>query len=847
MTEYMQFHVIPQLPEKLSQLARIAGNLWMAWNPTAIKLFITMDSDLWERCQHNPVKMLGEITQDRLNELAADEGFIIELQRVAEMLDQYLQVAHSLQHQNKIRIAYFSAEYGLNDTIPIYSGGLGVLSGDHVKSASDLNLNFFGVGILYQQGYFQQYLNQDGWQQDFYQVNDFANMQVKEIKKENGDSLLIGIDLPGRALMLKVWQIEVGRVKLFMLDANVAENTPEDRQLTAQLYGGDREMRLQQEMILGIGGVRTLEKLGFEIDALHMNEGHSAFATFERCRQAMGRYKLSFREAMELVRKSSIFTTHTNVQAGHDVFSQELLKKYLSSYIKKLGITFEEFINFGRTNPDDAGESFSMTVAAIKNSSFINGVSKLQGHVSRTMWRNIWKDIPLEHVPIKSITNGVHIPSWLSFEMNNLYERYLGIQWREKQDYHDAWERVMNIPDPELWNVREIRRRRLISFTRQRLLKQLMARGASKQAIDDSQEALNPDVLTIGFARRFATYKRANLVLKDPQRLIELLSNPERPIQLIFAGKAHPQDQAGKELIRNIIHFKTAHGLLKKVVFIEDYDFNVARYMLEGVDLWLNTPLRPLEACGTSGMKAACNGALNFSILDGWWDEAYDRENGWAIGNRETYQDQEYQAEVESQALYSILENDIVPLFYQRSSDGLPRGWIKMIKHSLMTVASKYNSHRMVKEYFYRFYKKAGENINQLRAENFRELKSFVTWKERICSDFMQVKIIEVNADLNRTYKVGEEISIEAEVILGGLNPEEVRVDVYYGRLLGSREIADSAIETLTDSKESGEGKYRFSGSIVSRDTGSFGMKIRITPYHPHMFFPYELNCVIWK
>ncbi|HSQ35271.1 MAG TPA: alpha-glucan family phosphorylase, partial [Candidatus Binatia bacterium] len=686
MNKFITFKVVPDLPIALKPLLTIASNLWLTWNPDAIKLFISLDNDLWEKHQHNPIRMLGEISQEKLDELAVDDGFLSNLQRVHEQLEQYLHMLHSVNHAGEVSIAYFSAEYGLSDTLPIYSGGLGILSGDHVKAASDLNLNFRGVGLLYQLGYFQQYLNMDGWQQDFYQVNDFHNMQVQAVKKEDGRALEIELDFPGRKVAVKVWQIQVGRVSIYLLDSNLERNSEYDRRLTGQLYGGNPELRLQQEIILGIGGVKMLEELGIQATVVHMNEGHSAFTPFERARVLMKKSGLDFLEAIELVRKSSVFTTPTNVQAAHDVFTPELMKTYFAAHVKEFNISWQEFLTFGRVHPDNSQENFSMTVAAVKNAAFVNGVSMLHAQVSKDMLKNLWPGVPLEHVSIQAITNGIHIPSWISFEMNDLFERYLGNKWREKQDYRDAWEKIQNIPDPELWNVHEIRRRRLISFARQRLQKQLIAKGASNLLINESQEALNPVALTIGFARRFATYKRAYLIFKDKERLLKILNDTERPVQLVFAGKAHPQDQAGKELIKNIIAFMSQEHLRKKIAFIEDYDINVARYLVSGVDIWLNTPLRPFEACGTSGMKAACNGVLNFSVLDGWWDEAYDLKNGWAIGNRETYNDKEYQDEVESKAIYSILEKDIIPLFYERGSDGLPREWIRMMKHSLLTI-----------------------------------------------------------------------------------------------------------------------------------------------------------------
>ncbi len=846
MAIFKRFKVVPDLPEKLKPLLEIASNLWLTWNPEAIKLFITLDGDLWEKNQHNPVRMLGEISQEKLEELARDEGFLSEVQRVGEQLDQYLRVLRSINHDQHASIAYFSAEYGLSDTLPIYSGGLGILSGDHVKSASDLNLHFHGVGLLYQLGYFQQYLNMDGWQQDFYQVNDFHNMQVLEMRRPDGTPLEIELDFPGRKVWLKTWQIRVGRVSIYMLDSNHERNSETDRRLTAQLYGGNPEMRLQQEIILGIGGVKMLDALGIQVTVVHMNEGHSAFTPFERARALMKSRGLSFAEAMEVVRQSNVFTSHTNVQAGHDVFSPEMIRTYFGNYLREFNISFHDFMACGRMHPDNPQESFSMTVAAVKNSAFINGVSALQAEVSREMLRNIWPALPPEHVPIQAITNGIHIPSWISFEMNDLFERYLGGKWREKQDYRDAWEKVQNIPDPELWSVHEIRRRRLIAFARQRLQKQLIAKGASNLLISESQEALNPTALTIGFARRFATYKRAYLIFRDKERLLRILNDPDRPVQLVFAGKAHPQDQAGKELIKNIISFMAAGHLRSKIAFIEDYDINVARYLVSGVDIWLNTPQRPLEACGTSGMKAACNGVLNFSVLDGWWDEAYDLKNGWAIGNREAYTDKEYQDEVESKAIYSILEKDIIPLFYERGSDGLPREWIRMMKHSLVTIASRYNTNRMVKEYFRRFYQPASENFLRLSADDFQPARQLVQWKERMRGLFPALRIEGIHADTTRTYKSGESFAVQAELALGQLAPEEVRVDVYYGTIVGEDVLQNSALARLGEVEKTGEGRYRFGGVITCSRTGSFGFRLRVTPSHPLLLDPYEMGLVLW-
>ena len=846
MSLFQQYRVIPSIPPDLEPLLEIAQNLWLTWNPDAVKLFLRMEADLWEQTHHNPVRMLGEISQQRLDDLSRDESFIMEVTRVREQLRNYLETARSLNGQKECpcSIAYFSAEFGLTDTIPIYSGGLGILSGDHVKSASDLNLNFRGVGLLYQHGYFQQYLNQDGWQQDFYQKNDFHNMPVHEIRDSEGHPVEIETPFPGRSLFLKAWRIEVGRVTIYMLDSNTDKNSIQDRHLTAQLYGGNHETRLQQEIILGIGGMRMLNQLKIPINVLHMNEGHSALAPFERARWLKEENGLKTHEALELVRKTSVFTTHTPVQAGHDEFPRDLVTLYLEPFATELEIPLEEFLTYGGINHDN---KFSMTVAAVRNASHVNGVSKLHAEVSRKMWHYLWPETPREHVPIVALTNGIHIPSWISFEMNDLLERYLGVNWREKQDYLDSWEKVQIIPDPEIWNVHEIRRRRLIAFIRHRLRKQLEAKGASQLQINESQEALNPEALTVGFARRFASYKRGNLIFKDMDRLMNILTDQSRPIQLVFAGKAHPQDQGGKELIQKIINIRNKYNLQRQIAFIEDYDINVARYLVQGVDVWLNNPLRPKEACGTSGMKAACNGVLNFSVLDGWWEEAYDHHNGWAIGNGEVYEDRDYQDEVESRAIYALLENDIIPLFYTRGSDGLPREWIKTMKNSIISIASHYNTHRMVKQYFYSFYEKAHSAFTTMQADNFQALKDFKLWQEEIRKEFPAIRIRDLRFDNRRVYKINDRLEISVKLFLADLEPNDIRLDVYHGAIAAEEELASSAITRLEKVESDGNKNWVFSGEIPCLQTGNQGFRIRITPDHPLLVNPYEMNLVLWS
>jgi glycogen phosphorylase len=634
-----------------------------------------------------------------------------------------------------------------------------------------------------------------------------------------------------------------------LMDANIEKNNEADRKLTGQLYSGDREWRLKQEIILGIGGVKLLEKLEIPFNVIHMNEGHSSFALFERARTLMNKHGISFDQAMEVTRKSTVFTTHTPVPAGNDEFLPALIQEYFQDYVKGLGISMEKFLGFGRVHPGNLQENFSMPVAAIRYSSYVNGVSKLHGQVARKMWRNLWDQVPLEHIPIRSITNGVHLSSWLSFEITELFRRYLGDHWQDKQDQKEVWERIHNIPDPELWRVHSVRRRRLIYFIRARLKKQLIEKGASQMLINQSQEALDPETLTIGFARRFATYKRGNLIFRDMKRLMKLLDDPLRPVQFIFAGKAHPQDNAGKEIIKHIIHSINNNNLIKQIVFIEDYDMNVARYMVQGVDVWLNNPLRPQEASGTSGMKASANGGLNLSVPDGWWDEAYERNNpnGWAIGSGETYADRSYQDEIESKAIYSIIENDIVPLFYDNIPDGLPRQWIKMMKNAFISVVSFFNTHRMIKEYAQRFYVPAGRNFIDLSEDNFKCTRELVEWKNYIKENFYSIQIGSIDYDAKNIYKINDRLKIDVEVFMGNLKPEDIKVDVYYGAIAPDHILIDTAIENLQEFTPLEGNKYRFSGYLQCRKSGSFGFKVRVTPYHSLIMDPYEMNMVIWK
>ncbi|MFA6472948.1 MAG: alpha-glucan family phosphorylase, partial [Candidatus Latescibacterota bacterium] len=653
------FDVRASLPESLEPLREIAYNLWWHWNISAVKLFYRLNTNLWEETNHNPVDILGKIPQSQFDMLAADEGTLANLERVKSQLDSYMNGANwysrNVSKETEKLIAYFSLEFGLTESIPIYSGGLGVLAGDHLKSASDLGIPLVGVGLLYQEGYFRQYLNNDGWQQQLYINNDFYNMPLARVQDSNGEDLKIEIDFPSGQLYARVWKIQIGRVPLFLLDTNIDDNSKENRSITSSLYGGDQEIRLKQEILLGIGGLRALHAMDIWPIVCHMNEGHAAFLSLERIRTLMEMDGLTFKEAFELASAGNVFTTHTPVAAGHDSFPPSLILHYFEPFIPELGLTSDEFLALGRVNPRSQSDNFIMTVLAIKASDQANAVSRLHEQVTREMWKDLWPDFPIEEIPISHITNGIHVSSWVSQDLVDLYDRYVGPKWRNEPASIEIWNKVNAIPDEEIWRTHERRRERLVSFVRKRLQVQLGRQGASDYELNLARGVLNSKALTIGFARRFATYKRADLIFSDLQRLSKILKNPERPVQIIFAGKAHPRDDEGKEIIRRIIHFLRSPEIKGQVVFIEDYDLNVARYLLQGVDVWLNTPRRPQEASGTSGMKAAANGAINLSVLDGWWDEAYTPENGWAIGSGEVYDDPFFQNTVESNAIYDIL------------------------------------------------------------------------------------------------------------------------------------------------------------------------------------------------
>jgi starch phosphorylase len=810
-----------------------------------------MDRDLWTRVHQNPCRLLGEISQIRLEELAQDDSFLAHQDRVAKKLDDYM-ATNTWATKNPgapkdFCVAYMSAEFGLHESLRIYSGGLGILAGDHLKASSDLGLPLVGIGLLYREGYFSQYLSTDGWQQETYPHNDFHNMPLTQERDEDGNPLSITLEYPEGPVIAHIWRCQVGRVPLYLLDCDHGENSPEARAITAQLYGGDHETRVRQEILLGMGGVLAMHALNIAPTTYHMNEGHAAFMTLQRIKEVIETFNMPFDQAIQTVKAGSYFTTHTPVPAGNDMFEPALIERYFGKFCEKLGISFERFLQLGRQNPSDTHEPFCMTVLALRLSSGANGVSKLHGEVARNMWALTWNGIPENEVPITSITNGIHTRSFISRDLSDLYDRYLGPGWVNSPDDHSIWKRIDEVPDTELWRTHERRRERLVNFARHRLVKQYKNRSAPDTELDICREVLNPDALTIGFARRFATYKRATLILHDPDRLRRILTNPKRPVQFIIAGKAHPQDAAGKQLIRALLHFAQEPDVRRSFVFLEDYDINVARYMVQGVDCWLNTPRRPMEASGTSGMKASANGALNISIPDGWWCEAENLgPNGWSIGRGEHYDNLAEQDRVESEALYELLEKDVVPTFYERGSDDLPREWIRRMKAAIGTIGPVFNTYRMVQEYTDRCYIPSSVRREALKANNHARAIALADWKQKVKSSWSKVAVRSIKAIASDTLPVGASLPVTAEVFLGDLQPKDVTVEAYVGTLDTQDAIEDGkAVEMVLEGPGEG-GVYTFSGEVRCEHTGQHGFTVRVIPSHSDLGQKHETGHITW-
>ncbi|MFZ4774099.1 MAG: alpha-glucan family phosphorylase [Terrimicrobiaceae bacterium] len=858
MDPIITYNVIPKLPAELEPLREMVYNLWWTWEPSARRLFRFLDIPLWEATNHSPLRMLQTCRQARLTEVAEDEHFLKDLNSVYSRFRAYL---HRSDTYGKLRlettplqspVAYFSAEYGFHESFPNYSGGLGILSGDHCKSASDLDLNFVAVGLLYRDGYFKQQINKDGWQEAVSLNQNFHHLPIQEVKLEDGSPLKVSVSFPGREVAAKVWRIAVGRINLYLLDTMLPENAPEDQVITAQLYGGDQEFRVRQEIVLGMGGFRALRAMGITPQVFHMNEGHSAFLGLERIGEYVRNEGLDFNSALQVVAASSIFTTHTPVPAGNDAFSHELMAKYFAGYPARVGISFESLFALGQetVNPET---TFSMTILALRMSRFANGVSKLHGRVSRGLWKNIWKDVPEDEVPITSITNGVHIKTWAAGEFHDLYEKYLGKNWEDQLTNADFWRGVIDIPDEVLWDLHQVLKQRTIDFLRERIHAQRLRNGESPEQVRHANRLLNSEVLTIGFARRFATYKRGTLLFRNPELLQKLVTNRERPVQFVFAGKSHPADDSGKKLIQEVYQYSRDPRFEGRIVFVEDYDTNVGRRLSQGVDLWLNTPLRPLEASGTSGMKLPPNGGLNFSVLDGWWPESWNGKNGWAIGSEITSGSEEFQDEADVQSLFHVLENQIIPLYYAKPDGRLPLVWIQLMRESLRTIVPVFNTSRMVSEYNERLYEPAAAAFTALSANHCANAVALSDWKASIRSLWHQIRILDYSITYeipdgktaHEIFYVGEQMRVAAEVHLGSVKPGNVRIQAYYGPV-EKNHITTAAFSDLKFEKQISDGNYLFSGLIPASESGSYGLNVRVIPTHPHLTQEHELRLITW-
>jgi glycogen phosphorylase len=823
-----EFLVRPALPPAIGRLSELGQNLLWSWDHNLRGLFRRLDPAIWKASNHNPVVMLGRVPQATLERAAADPRFLALYRRATEALDAYTS-AQSNAPTNML-VAYFSMEYGLLDCMPIYSGGLGVLSGDHLKAASDSMLPLVGIGLLYQKGYFHQTLGPDGWQHERTPVNDFYSLPITPLTQEDGSELLVSVTLAGVPVFVKVWRIDVGRVKLYLLDTNTAQNERLDhREITNQLYGGDRHTRIRQEIVLGIGGLRALKELGLQPTLYHMNEGHSAFLALERIRVLIKEQQLSFEEALDAARTNNVFTTHTSVPAGIDLFDSGLMWEYFQDYCRECEFSFDQLLALGRRNPGDSQEPFSMAVAAVKMSAYRNAVSRLHRRVSQQMWESLWPSLPVWEVPITSITNGVHLPTWINGDLAGVYDQYLQPDWREGNFDAKLWEQIGEIPDTELWEAHRRHKRRMIAFIRERAAASAMEHNAPVAEVRRLQEVLDPETLTIGFGRRFATYKRATLIFRDLARLKKILLNPRMPVQLVMAGKAHPQDTPGKSLIKDIVQISRDPELSHRVVFVEDYGIHVAREMVQGVDVWLNTPRRGEEACGTSGMKSGMNGVLNLSIADGWFDEAAEQSGGWMIGDREPYSPE--LEDTHAAGFYSLLENEIVPLYYDGREQGVPVEWMRRVKQSLRFISSHYNCQRMVNEYRTQLYEPAHRGYVAMMQDGFAAARDRASWTRTVTEKWPRVGFTSAGIGPDGSVSTGSPVPLRAEVELAGLGPEDVRVEAVVGRVGAEGDLEETEVLTLAPLEQHGT-VFLFGRDFAPMTTGRLGYSLRVSPNH---------------
>ena len=844
--------VNPQLPKRISKLATVANNLWWSWNTEFLRLFQRIDMDLWEQSNKNPVKFLKHVSQEKLEDAAKDVTFLKEYDKIVEEFEDYMNSKNTWFSKNYPEekgdlIAYFSAEYGLDQTIPIYSGGLGILSGDHLKSASDLGIPLVAVGLLYKDGYFNQKIDGEGQQQCEYNEIDLYDLPINPVKNEVGEDLIIYVKFPKRRLYLKVWSINVGRIKLYLLDSDIEKNNPEDRDVTLKLYGGDQEMRIRQEIVLGQAGVELLTKyLKLNPTVYHMNEGHSAFLTLEIIKNIIAEKQVSFEVAKDITSSKTVFTTHTPVPAGNDIFPLDLVERYFKDFWPRLGLSREEFLKLGMKPVKELENGFNMGILALKIAGKKNGVSKLHGAVSRELFGDVWPNIAANESPIGYVTNGIHTCSWLAPKMKELYNQYLMPYWQDSMYQDKVWEKINTIPDEKLWNVHNERKAKLLKLVKENTTERLRRSGYSYEDINEIVSKINPNALTIGFARRFATYKRATLIFKDLERITQILNNTDRPVILVFAGKAHPADRYGADLIKQIHEVSMMPQFKGKIFILENYSIEISRYLVSGVDVWLNNPRRPMEASGTSGQKASVNGVINFSVLDGWWAEGYNQKNGWTIGNNSEYDSYEAQDQADSQSLYRTLEEKIIPTYYNRENSNIPQKWIGFMKNSILSTGGKYSTARMLVDYTNQYYMPLAKLTKKyyLDIDNVAEYNG---WKKDLYRNWKDIKITQTDNFDNITIDAGNKIEVGCEVELPNIDIENIEVEVYYGKILENGIVENVSIipMELTDSDEE-QRKYYFTAKIELTTGGNYGYTFRVMPKNEMILEPANLDLVKW-
>lgn len=844
--------VNPQLPKRIEKLSEISNNLWWSWNTEFLRLFKTIDNDLWETCEKNPVKFLKQVSQERLEAVSKNVEFLKEYDKLARQFEDYMNskntwFASNYPENKNDLIAYFSAEYGLDRTIPIYSGGLGILSGDHLKSASDLGIPLVAVGLLYKNGYFHQKINGYGDQETEYINIELSNLPINPVKDKNGEDLIIYVKFPKRRLYLKVWKINVGRIKLYLLDSDIEKNNPEDRDVTLRLYGGDQEMRIRQEIVLGMGGTNLLTRaLGLNPTIYHMNEGHSAFLILELIKNIIRDKQVSFDVARDIASSKTVFTTHTPVPAGNDIFPLDLVDKYFKDFWPRLGLDREEFLRLGMKPSQILEPGFNMGILALKVAGKKNGVSKLHGAVSRELFGDVWPDIAANESPITYVTNGIHTCSWLSPKLKELYNKYLMPYWQDNIHEDKVWEKINNIPDKTLWETHQDRKEKLLKLVKDNTTQRLRRSGYSYEEINEITSKLNPNALTIGFARRFATYKRATLIFKDLERITQILNNSEKPVQLIFAGKAHPADKEGQDLIKRIHEISMMPQFKGKIFLLENYNIAMSQYLVSGVDVWLNNPRRPMEASGTSGQKASVNGVINFSVLDGWWAEGYNQENGWTIGTNAEYNSYEEQDIADSQSMYRTLEDKIIPTYYNKNEEGISPKWIRIMKNSIISTGGKYSTARMLVDYTNNLYMPLC-NLTKKYYQNVDTVAEYNLWKKNLYINWKDIKITQTNNLDNITIDAGNNIEVKCEVELPNVDLENITVECYYGKILDNGIVENvSIIPMKLTGKDEENKKYEYTTKIELKTGGNYGYTFRVMPKHEMLLDAENLNLVKW-